>query len=298
MRAIFLVIMLIFSLNSLSDEFLDLKRAELNKNWTSYSRLEKTNIRRLLELLKSSEEGARLLSSAEYRASKWGMSLIDCIKVGNTSLTDTTLTRKFTAGNPFNVSYESRSVIYLNRSLSGVHALLDLAHELVHFTNRKSFNPYVVNFNTVDFVKETIESEGGEAAAFEMECKVAKEFFNEHVYHKHGCHKYEKDGEIDRQLLVEKFYSVGSYWSEFKKMVKVDQLELANSNDVEFYSSAYSKPYPVAAVEEYQQIMSRACANEDKRIELLDLALQRSPAGQSDYQHFDELKQVHSSRCY
>ncbi len=111
------------------------------------------------------------------------------VKVGDSSLTDTTLVRKFSPHSPEHVIYESRSVVYISRHLAWDDALLDLAHELTHYVYRESFNPYAESFNAKDFIKGTIEGKGGEVQAFLTECRVLKELFSSRVQSRSHCLK-------------------------------------------------------------------------------------------------------------
>src|SRR5690606_24668850 len=142
------------------------------RTWMDYTSSSELNLKKLLELLSRSSSGEKLIKEAAYKASRTGMTLEDVIKVGDSSLTHTTLVRKCSPHAPEHVIYGSRSVVYINRNLSWDDALLDLAHELTHYVYREGFNPYSEEFNAKDFIKSTIEGNGGEVQAFLTECRV------------------------------------------------------------------------------------------------------------------------------
>jgi hypothetical protein len=147
------------------------------RSWMDYTSSKELNLKKLLELLSRSATGEKIIKEAQYKAARTGLLLEDVVKVGESSLTDTTLVRKFSPHSPEHVIYESRSVVYISKNLAWDDALLDLAHELTHYVYREGFNPYSESFNAKDFIKSTIEGSGGEVQAFLTECRVLKELF-------------------------------------------------------------------------------------------------------------------------
>jgi Zn-dependent peptidase ImmA (M78 family) len=253
------------------------------KGWMQYSSSEELNLKRLLELLERSTTGSKLLKEAHYKASRSGHLLTDLVKVGEGSLTDTTLVRKFNPQSPENVIYESRSVVYLNRSLNWDDALLDLAHELTHFVYRESFNPYSDSFNARDFIRGTIEGKGGEVHAFLTECKVLRELFSKGNHNRSHCQKVEdSSGQLSEVRAIEMFYHVGAYYDSFKE--QLNKRELAGSfsdlkeDKINFISSAYGVPYPIAALMEFDLVMNKVCENDKKRLAYMQQGPQRGPA--------------------
>src|SRR5690606_39361112 len=69
---------------------------------------EELNFQKLFELLSRSAAGEKLIKEARFKAGMSGQTLADVVKVGDSSLTDTTLVRKFSPQNPSHVVYESR----------------------------------------------------------------------------------------------------------------------------------------------------------------------------------------------
>lgn len=260
-----------------TESMIDLKMNQLNQPWTSYSKNPSLNIHRLIKILESTSSGKNLVKQAIIKAKSQGNRLSEVIKIGDGSLTDTTLYRKFHQDNIFHVTYESKSEVYLNIELTGLQALLDLAHELSHFVYRETLNPYDLNFTMVEFIKSTIEGKGGEAQAYIYECKVLHELFGEKAVEDHSCHRVVdlKTKEFSMQKVVKEFYYLGQYSDEFQKLLKdngvnrSDVFPNVNTHEVLFYSSAYSLPYPLAAIAEYQNVISKACNNDHKRLNYL-----------------------------
>jgi len=246
--------------------------------WTDYHESNEDNIRRLITILESSKEGKRVLNLAYKKAENYGKSIYDVIKVGDGSVTDTTLLRRFNPNNPLDVAYDSRALVYINKHLRTYHAVLDLSHELIHYVYRKDFNPYERNFSLSGFIKNTIEGSGGEAEAYLSECKVNLELYNLNNSEQNRCREIFKSNNVGQQkkLAIKKFYQLGDYFKRFKDSVlKVDphvnlDAEFPHISDtqVSFHSSAYSKPYPIASIEEFVTISQSACQNESRRLEL------------------------------
>lgn len=253
------------------------------KNWMEYTQSEELNIQKLLELLARSQTGSNLIEEAKLKAQSSGKRLTDVIKAGDGSLTDTTLVRKFSPEFPDQVEYESRSVVYINRHHKWDDALLDLAHELTHFVYRDAFNPYAENFNVKDFIKSTIEGRGGEAQAFIVECKVLSELFKTGATQgRTHCQSIrDEQGQISLNKAVELFYHVGPYYDTFHKQLSsrniLQDFSHLKAQKINFISSAYGLPYPVAALMEFDLVMNKVCENDRKRLAYY-AASNRSPA--------------------
>jgi len=225
------------------------------------------------------------LQLANRKAYQQGETLFDIIKVGEISVSDTTLLRKFYPQNPEQIIYETRSKIFLNKELNLMDGVLDLAHELTHFTHRSSFNPYQNNFNLIDFIKSTIEGTGGEVDAFLTECRILKELFGSTNKYNGNCKKLLDPikGDFSRERGIELFYQVGEYYKATVKTINmygddVNLLGNLNSHDAIYISSAYGLPYPLAAVKEFVSIMDRVCQNDQKRLSLMKTKSARMPA--------------------
>lgn len=270
------------------------------RTWMDYTSSSELNLKKLLELLSRSSAGEKLIREASYKASRSGQTLTDVIKVGDSSLTDTTLVRKFSPHSPEHVIYESRSVVYINRNLAWDDALLDLAHELTHYVYREGFNPYSEKFNAEGFIKSTIEGSGGEVQAFLTECRVLRELFSRKVQSRSNCSKIEDaSGELSFTKAVELFYHVGSYYDSLHGQLAKRNIASSFSDlkpeKINFISSAYGVPYPVAALMEYDLVVNKVCENDKKRLAYMQQGPERSPASASEGRA--KFLESYSARC-
>ncbi len=278
-----------------------------NEGWYKKSRSDEENFKRLVEALKKVETGKKVIEKATQKAAQQGYTLFDVVAIGDGSLTDTTLIRRFSASNPAHVVYETRSKVYLNRHLKMMDAILDFAHELTHFTYREPFNPYDARFHLKDFIKSTVEGRGGEVDAYMVECKVLKELLPGEGFSRSNCPKVfdQKTGSLSKDLGIQEFYKVGRHFDGLKKdmekfAVTNKDLPQASGNEAMFISSAWGLPYPVAAVKEYVNIMDRVCKNDKNRIALMQEKIGRSPASGDtlkDNQDFRLMFEDFKSRC-
>lgn len=256
-----------------------------SKPWIKLGRNENESIVKLLKILKSSPTGLKVVTVAQAKLSKQGKTFFDLLSSGDTSLTDTTLIRRFSPSTPMDVEYQTKSKITVSYYHNTFDALLDLAHELTHFNYRDGFNPYQANFNWKDFVKSTVEGKGGEVEAYMVECKIMRELRPDHFSNGSRCLKITQSGtgKLSKLLAKRQFYRVGKHYNRFKSRLKDFRLNAKeidfpiSDGDSLFLSSAYGLPYPLAALEEYAVIMSTVCRNDLKRIDLI----RRSPASQS-----------------
>lgn len=256
-----------------------------NEPWFKKNRTDEENFKRLVNALKNVPSGKIIIEKATEKAAQKGFTLYDVVGIGDGSLTDTTLTRRFAATNPAHVIYETKSKVYLNRHLRTLDAILDFAHELTHFTYREAFNPYDHQFALKDFIKGTVEGRGGEVDAYMVECKVLFEMFPSTGSSKSHCLKVfdKKLGAVSKELGIQEFYKVGPHFKDFKKDIEKfslneKDLPQATEGEAYFISSAWGLPYPVAAVKEYTNIMDRVCKNDQNRLLMMQNKLTRAPA--------------------
>lgn len=283
-------------------EELDYKEA-----WYKKTRSDEENFKRLVEGLKRVPTGKKIVEKATEKAAQYGYTLYDVVAIGDGSLTDTTLVRRFSASNPSQVMYETKSKVYLNRHLNTLDALLDFAHELTHYSFREPFNPYDSRFHLKDFIKSTVEGKGGEVDAYIVECKVLQELLPTTGFERSNCKKVydQKVGHISKNLGILEFYKVGAHFEDLKKelekyAVNEKDVPFASAAEALFISSAWGLPYPVAAVREYVNIMDRVCKNDKNRISLMQNRLTRSPAGveiSKDTQDFRTMFEDFKNRC-
>lgn len=235
--------------------------------WSEVTKSDEVNIKILINYLQRSHSGKKLIRAAKNKAAASNKKLLDIIKIGETSLTDTTLYRKFSKTSPEKIEYETESIVKLNKSLNQFDALLDLAHELTHYVYRDQFNPYRLDFTLEKFIRSTIEEKGGEAHAFLTECKVLEELFPKDIHARSNCKKMRDESlGLSHDRAVSHFYSVGNYYKNFKISMQEyeisDKFDKISNKSIQFISSAYGVPYPVAAFHEYTSVMKKVCEND------------------------------------
>lgn len=265
--------------------------------WYKNNHSEEENFKRLLTALRKSASGRNIIDRATEKAAQRGQTLYDVIASGDGSLTDTTLVRRFSAANPMDVMYETKSKVYLNSHLKTLDAMLDLAHELTHFTYREAFNPYDHRFSLKDFIKQTVEGRGGEVDAYMVECKVLTELYPGDIENRSSCAKVldHNTGMLSKAKGIHEFYKVGSHIYNLKKdfqkfSINETELPQVTSEQAMFISSAWGVPYPVAAVREYTNIMGRVCRNDQNRLQLMQNKPERSPASDAYKTMFEDFK--------
>ncbi len=251
-----------------------------NRLWVRLESSERKALAKVIKILERSPTGKKILLQAKNKASQQGHKLIDILQSGEGSLTDTTLVRKFSSNQPDRVAYESHSKVVINRNLSVIDAVLDMAHELTHFTLREPFNPYREKFSLKDFIVSTVEGRGGEVDAYIVECQVFLELFPRRRDSSQGgrsnCHRIfdSQTGVLSKKKGIREFYKVGRYHDEIRRKLRKYQIPKSkfhyiSREEAQFISSAYGMPYPIAAVYEYESIMERVCHNDRKRLKLL-----------------------------
>lgn len=259
-----------------------------NDPWFKKDKTDEENFNFLLKSIAKSASGKAIIEKAEAKAMTMGHKLTELLAIGDGSLTDTTLVRRFQASDPTNVNYETRSKVYINRHLKTLDAMLDLSHELTHFSFRDAFNPYDHRFTLKDFIRSTVEGKGGEVDAYLVECKVLQELLPGEVGTRSSCTKVydKKTGSISKDKGIEEFYKVGAHYrgliKEFDKF-SLDQNEIPklSGDEAIFISSAWGLPYPVAAVREYQNIMDKVCRNDSNRLSMIQATISRTPASEN-----------------
>ena len=271
-----------------------------NKQWTKIYSTKEANIKLLIHLLEQSVTGKKIVELAKKRASELNSTLVGSIEFGEGSITDTTLVRQFSISRPDVMNYKTQSKVIINRNLMVVEALLDLAHELTHFIYRPPFNPYQKNFELKEFISATVEGQGGEVEAYLTECQVLRELFSRSIQSRFHCHNVidPQSGQVSKLMGIKQFYRVGHYYNFFNRTLQESGIEKnlfphVSQDEGVFISSAYDLPYPIAAIREFNQVMSRACANDQKRMNIIAESLKnnREPAAQNQYrQTLDEFK--------
>lgn len=192
--------------------------------------------------------------------------------------------------------------IYINRRHSHGDAAVDLAHELVHLTERKPVDPYSESFSAAAYVRAGIEGEGGELAAFRAECRVAwalEKIFPAFPSHRQ-CGAFRKGNELDAETARLAFYAVGK--AEFAKISPALRQELPELSPAEsvLSSGLGSRPYPATLAQQFASARQSACAMNRHKLGHLARPL---PAGGRDREsasvreEIKRLKAFAQSRC-
>jgi len=282
---------------------IDVERSyRYDQRWTTIAKTEEQGIRELMEVLERSPTGKKIIEMSRKKAKSYGKTLEELLFSGEGSLTDTTLVRKFSPSNPNEVVYESRSKVFINRNLSVKNALLDLAHELTHFSMREPFNPYQAPFGLKDFITSTVEGRGGEVEAYLVECQVLFEIFKE-KNHNSNCHRVvdPSSGRVNKNRGVHEFYQLGRFYKTFHNSLRKHEINptdfgVTSRGGAHFISSAYGLPYPLAAVHEYEAIMERVCQNDGRRLAIMRDNVSREPASVA-LASYRSLASIHQKRC-
>jgi len=246
---------------------------DYSKSWTQPYKSEKAALKALVSMLAKSPSGKKLLLQAKNKVK--GEPLFKYLFIGDHSLTDTTLVRRFSAGNPHQMRYETKSKVFVNCNLNARDAVLDLAHELTHFTKRSDFNPYDEKMGAKYFIEGTIAGRGGEVEAFLTECRVSFDLFPKSDHGKCDLVIDESSGRLSFSRAVNHFYSLGGHFKEMtRELAKHDLLPdnfvYMDRSEASFISSAYGVPYPLAAAFEFRTIMSKVCSNDKKRLSYME----------------------------
>jgi len=169
--------------------------------------------------------------------------------------------------------------ILISKDKNPVFQAIDLAHELVHAIHPKS-NPFDPKLNAVDYVRQGIESDGGEAHAIQQECKVGQQLLTlvqdeQAQLIKARC-QFVWNTEKNNDQWVQSFYHLGRYQKHFSEKLNlvnadVEKNEELNSilesKDPMFTSAAANKPYPLALLDEYVEITRKICKRSSNPLE-------------------------------
>jgi hypothetical protein len=236
------------------------------------------SVPQLVKILRTVPEGKVVLE----RAAKKDPEFISKIKLGSASFTESTFSRTYSlldGKEQINLHHD----VTLNTSLNLADAVVDLAHELVHFTEKGMLDPYKAGFERADFIRNGIEGEGGELSALSIECRVAwslEDSYDGFPQHR-LCERYR--GEANsflREPARLDYYALGAAWfhrsgADLKRVISE-----VSSHSTVFTSSYAGKPYPVALSEEYAVTKKAACTNNERKYHLISAqtATGRQPA--------------------
>jgi len=275
----------------------------VNDPWVFLSTNDNEKFEILIDFLGRSKFGKKLISDSKKKAKEFSddRDFLEFFKKGETSITDTTLSRHFPPSNPQDISYSSNSVVYIDENLSIADAILDLAHELTHFSKRPTTNPYSEYFDLEFYIESTILGQGGEAEAFLSECMVMKDLFLDRFNKDKNCLDLNaaETGSLTQRLIARKlFFKLGTHAGHFRKSLSKHHLPSdlfphTGTDEPAFISANYDLPYPVAAVAEYETIMEKVCKNDERRLgylkQQMSRQLGRSPASLTYHQEQSKL---------
>ncbi|HLE00517.1 MAG TPA: hypothetical protein VJB59_09665 [Bdellovibrionota bacterium] len=246
---------------------------------------DKTVLRKAIGHLQTVPSGRALLKRAQH---SWNFNspsllttdnpelaekLIEFLRWGETSRTDAVLTRQLDP----KTGQESRRrevIIYLRPGQSLNDTILDLAHELIHATARPAWDPYDPGLTPGRYVQAAIEGEGGEIEAVAAECSVSMELASVLGSSQQRCWTYltnKTNGRqrIEKQKILRDFYRVGKWHHELARRLGKETalFPVLSSNSPKLYSSTGNAPYPIALLDEYDDLNQVACENSRKRLE-------------------------------
>lgn len=243
-----------------------------DKPWYNHFKSEKSNIEKLLNILAQSPHGKKTIELSRVKAKSHGKKLLEVIGLADFSYTDTTFIRKLSPENKY--FYETQALIKINRHHNLTYALLDLAHEMIHYSLKHEPNPYEKGFSLEKYIRSTVEAQGGEVDAFINECYVAQEIFGISKMEKLSpqCKKLKEKGSSEhfsRLKGVKEFYHLGIYYGHLKQKLqdrgRKKDFPLLSRAEPQFISSAWGVPYPIAAMREYESLISKVCQNNRRR---------------------------------
>jgi hypothetical protein len=225
-----------------------------------------SGLNRAFFILERSETGKRLLAEAKAK----GLS----IQEGKISKTEIVATRVWSGKRE---KFDFHVQVQISKDKNPVFQAIDLAHELVHALHPKT-NPFDPKLNAVDYVRDGIESKGGEAQAILQECKVGQQLVGmvpeeQAQLIKARC-QFVWTNEKNQDHWLKSFYHLGRHLTAFR-----DQLDAATGSssngealsniavakDPMFTSAVANKPYPLALLEEYVEITRKICNRGEKR---------------------------------
>ncbi len=224
------------------------------------------NLPQLVNILKTVPQGLAVLRKAENKDPLF----VGQIKLGTASYTESTFSRTYSlidGKEQITLHHE----VTLNKELTLADAVEDLAHELVHFTEKGMLDPYRPGFELSQFIRNGIEGEGGELSALAVECKIAwtlERTYKGFPQHK-LCESYRLPGNgFAIKAARRDYYALGSWFNHAGPTLK-EALPEINRRAVVFTSSYAGKPYPIALSEEYAMTRKTACVNNRRKFRLI-----------------------------
>lgn len=228
---------------------------------------------RAVEVLASIPQGRELLSRVEERWNvKERTEFLEIFQWSRVSKTDAVLTRYFnpSTGKEYR---ERRVTIYLRQDQSFEDLVLDIAHELTHAVARPEWDPYDPELTPGRYILTSIEGEGGEVEALMTECRIGLALSEVLGGAQSRCNRYRdpESGRLERERVRQDFYRVGKWRAELLERLGVEGRLLSglSAEAPQLFSSTGHAPYPVALLNEFDEITRIACENSKRRLEKL-----------------------------
>lgn len=254
------------------------------------------NVSQLVKVLSSVPEGQAVLAQARKKNARF----LRHVKPGRASFTESTFSRSYSLLDG-KEQVQTNHEVTISQSLSLADAAVDLAHELVHFSEKQMLDPYGAGFTRKRFVVQGIEGQGGELDALAKECGVAWALerkyknFPRHLL----CQRYRGQGNVfQREQARRDYYALGA-WQRFATDRLRKELPDLHAGEVVFTSSYAEKPYPLALAEEFASTRAAACANNRRKYRLISAQAQsgRVPASLALVQERMRLKSYERLYC-
>lgn len=232
----------------------------------------KERLEGVLKVLNKSERGRELTRQAmEFWKVNSVSELSSFLKWSTESRTDAIIVRQFDpkTGN----EERQREVSVSLKSSQVLHSVvLDLAHELSHALSKPAWDPYDPKLGAAEYIFSAIEGHGGEIEAVKAECEVAIELatLGEEI-DKSRCQSYVDRNQILENRVRADFYRVGSWYSRLAKQLgpELKRFPALSAEAPKLFSSTGHSPYPVALLQEYEEMNWVACENSLKRLQNL-----------------------------
>lgn len=230
-------------------------------------------LRPIIEQVIRTPTGSKLLARVKARDPDY----LKKVQVGRVSQTETTYSRSFSL-----VSNEERvkidKTLILRSRQNRQNMLFDFVHELTHYLEKVPKNPYDFSITAKQFIEDGIEGQGGELAAFAVECHVYQELKNLGEPLRHSlCDRFLQPAQgegvqsyrFDKAAAKREFYFVGS--ENYPRLRKILR-QVARQKSV-FISSTGQASYPYSLLQEFRRLRETACANNKKKEHLIRIQL-------------------------
>lgn len=233
----------------------------------------RTAVADAIALVQSVESGRKLLDrSAEALGLRSPAELEWAVVTGKISHTEASLIRHFDSQTGTE-RQERKLTVHINTDQSVEQIALDLAHELTHASARPSWNPYDPKLTIERYVELNLEGPGGEVEAVTTECTIAAELEMRVDLRTHRCDRYffrdERLVQVEKERILNDFYRVGLYLEAIETHLGYEphaRFPRLSSRSPLLISSTGRVPYPLALINEYEELNRTACDNTRRRL--------------------------------